>query len=341
MDRFRIGIIGADSPQGFQLIKLLLAHPIAELVAVSPLREEPPMSFVSVGDRFPSLAGLSTLRFVTAAQVLSDADVVFCASADTNNEELAAAAIKSKCVFLDMGYAFRLHDENEHHFWFGTGFAYPGLHEASVYGLPELYRDTMSGKVLSGMPGPIATAALLALVPLLSEGMIEPEGIVIDAKLPADSSRGAGLYCSDALPSGSCDEIPEIEQTLSHAAGKTVRVTVTASRTPATRELLVTCSAKAALAVSTRTLHTTVSSYYSGERFIRVLPSAGRSADASAVVGSNLCELSSRFDDRTGRVIVCAALDSLMKGSAGQAVQCMNRILSMPEEIGLESMPFN
>lgn len=339
MDKFRIGIIGADSPQGFQLTKLLLAHPIADLVAVSSLREEP-LSYVSVGERFPSLAGLCPLRFGSAAQVLSEADVVFCASPDTDNEELAAAAIKSKCVFLDMGHAFRLYDEEEHRLWFGSGFAYPGLHEASVYGLPELYREEMAGKVLAGLPGPIATAALLALVPLLTEGMIDHEGIVIDAKLPADGSSD-GVRCTDTLPSGLCHETPEIEQTLSRAAGRNVRVTTTLCRTHSRRELLVTCSAKAALAVSSRTLHTAVSGYYSGERFVRVLPAAGRSADASAVAGSNLCELSARFDDRTGRVIVCAALDCLMKGSAGQAVQCMNRILSMPEEIGLEAMPFN
>lgn len=338
MDRFRIGILGADSPQGQQLIRLLLGHPIASLVAVSSRTGASSLLGTPVSDVFPALLGLCSLPFVDDSQVLNEADVIFCADAAADNEELIAACIKNKCVALDLGTSFRLASEEDHRLWSGSGFAYPGLHDAAVYGLPELLREHMSGCVLAGIPGAVATAALLALAPLVNEGLIEPEGIVIDAKLPAEEQNTSGLFCSDSTPWSCAKETPEIEQLLSEAAGHKLCVTMTGCRTSSRRGLLVACSAKGALSANSRTLRTALNSYYAGERFVRILPSSGR-ADASAVEGSNICDISARYDERTGRVIVCAALDSLMKGSAGQAVQCMNRLLSMPEEIGLEMPP--
>ncbi len=341
MDRFKIGIIGAETPQGLQLIKLLLAHPVTELVAVSALREEASLTGMPVSSEYPSLTGLCSLSFVPSAQVMSEADVVFCADPDADSEELAAFAIKNKCVFLDMGNAFRLRNEDEFRQRTGGSFVYPGLHEAAIYGEPELYREHMAGKVLVSVPVALAAAAHLALVPLLNEGLVETQGIVIDAKLPGSGESASSLYCADRRPEGRDTAVPEIEQVLSEAAGRTVHVTLTACRTGARRELLITCCARATLAANARTIGTALSGYYAQERFVRVLPSNGRCADASAVTGTNVCEISARFDEHTGMVVVCAALDSLIKGAAGQAVQCMNRILSMPEEIGLELMPHN
>lgn len=337
MDRFRIGIVGADTRQGRQLIKLLTAHPVAELVAVSARNGD----LRPVSEVFPSLVGLCSLNFVSAAQVLELADVVFNADMSIDSQELAAQSIKSKCVFLDMSPSYRLASEEEYRQWFGGGFFYPGLNEAAVYGLPELLREHMTGRVIISLPGSAATAALLALVPLLNEGLMESDGICIDAKLPWDDCNAPDTDGISALAAGQYPETPEIEQILSEAAGKTVRAMVAPSCTPSRRGLMVTCCAKAALSASTRTIQNALESYYSGERFVRVLSTNGRGASTDAVIGTNLCEISAYFDERTGRVVVCAALDSLMKGSAGQAVQCMNRVLSMPEEVGLESLPFN
>jgi len=336
MDRFKIGIVGADTRQGIQLMKLLLAHPVAELVAVSSRIG----LLCPVAEVAPSLSGLCDLAFVSLGQVLEQADVVFNADLTADGQELAAQSIKHKCVFLDMSPHFRILDEDDYRQWFGSSFAYPGLHEAAVYGLPELLREHLTGKVVVGLPGAVATAALLALVPLLNEGLIETDGICIDAKLStADCSHDSDGI--SALVPGKYPETPEIEQILSEAAGRTVRVMVTPSSTPSRRGMLVTCCARAALSASQRTVRNALDSYYSGEQFVRVLPTNGREATTDSVVGTNVCELSARFDERSGRVVVCAAVDSLMKGSAGQAVQCMNRVLSMPEEVGLEALPFN
>ncbi len=335
MDRFRIGILGADSPQGQQLMKLLLNHPIAELVAVSTTAASAALTGSPVGSCCPSLLERCSLSFVSDGQVMSDADVVFNADIAADSQELAAGCIKNKCVFLDMAHAFRIADEEEYHQWFGTGFSYPGLHDAAVYGLPELMRDYMSGKVLASIPGGAATAVLLALTPLLIEQLIEPEGISVVPMLPAGGS-GAGLCAAAPAP---FTEIPEMEQMLSEAAGRTVRINASPCYTNDRRGLLVVCTAKAALSASARTVRTALNTYYSGERFVRILPPGSLGASVAAVEGSNICEISCRFDERTGIVTVCAALDSLMKGSAGQAVQCMNRILSMPEEIGVDGLP--
>lgn len=337
MDKFRIGILGADSPQGQQLIKLLLAHPIAELTAVSTTTGTAALTGSPVGSCCPSLYDRCVLSFVSDEQVMTEADVVFNADTAADSQELAAGCIKNKCVFLDLASSFRLSDEEEHRQWFGTGFAYPGLNDAAVYGLPELMRGYMTGKVLVSIPGGAATAALLALVPLLSEGLIEPDGITITPMLPAGGS-GAGLCAPPAVPFA---ETPEIEQLLSQSAGRAVRIAASPCFTAERRGLLVSCTAKASLAASARTVRTALNNYYAGERFVRILPPGTRGASASAAEGTNVCEISCRFDERTGTVSVCSALDSLMKGSAGQAVQCMNRILSMPEEIGVDILPFN
>jgi len=334
MDRFRIGILGADSPQGQQLMRLLLVHPIAELVAISTTAASAALTGSPVGSCCPSLYERCALSFVSDEQVMQEADVVFSADPAADSQDLAAGCIKNKCVFLDLGPAFRLDDEEEFRQWFGTGFSYPGLHEAAIYGLPELMREHMTGKVLVGVPGGSATAALLALVPLLNEGLIEPEGITVTPMLPGGSAGLCGSVA--AFP-----ETPEIEQLLSRSAGRNVRISATACFTEARRGLLVSCTAKASLSANARTVRTALNSYYSGERFVRILPPGGRGASAAAVVGSNICEISCRYDERTGTVTVCAALDSLMKGSAGQAVQCMNRLLSMPEEIGVDALPVN
>ncbi len=330
MDRFKIGIVGADSPQGGQLIKLLLSHPVAELVAVSSRSGETQ----SVSEVFPSLLGLCDLSFIPVARTLELADVIFNADPYADSQELAALSIKSKCVFLDMGLPFRVSSEDEYRAWFGTGFVYPGLHDAAIYGLPELLRDHMLGKVLVGVPGPAATASLLALVPLLNEGLVSVEGIVIDARVPESGQHSP-------FASGQSHETPEIEQILSEAAGRIVRATVSVSSAPSRRGLTVTCYAKATLSASTRTLSSALESYYSEERFVRVLPAGSGTPALEGVIGSNMCLLSARFDERTGTAVVCASLDSLMKGSAGQAIQCMNRVLSMPEDIGLGQMPLD
>ncbi len=340
MDRFKVGIVGADTPQGLQLIKLLLRHPIVELMAVSPFSSEAAHANSRVDSFFPSLQGYCSLSFVPIHETLSLSDIVFCAETSETTEVIGASAIRDKCVFIDMGPSFLLRDEEEHKHWYDDGFVYPALHEAAVCGIPELFRQQMAGSVLVSVPSAAATAAHLALAPLVAEGLIDPEDIVIDAKLPHLRQWGhvdgelAALNCSYAVE-------PEINQLLSEIAGKTVHATLTTCRTSSDRGLMVTCTAKGFLSASERTILNAYNNCYANEPFVSVLENSIKPISTRTVLGTNRCEISFRIVPETGRIVVCAVLDDLMKGSSGQAVQCMNRVLSLPEEIGLETLPFN
>lgn len=339
MDKFNIGITGADTRIGASLLRLLLAHPVVDVVAVSSERK----AGTAVSDALPSLRGLCDMRLVSERQALEQADVILNADLSIDSQELAAGCVKNKCVFIDVSPAFRLESDEEYRSWYGDSFTYAGLHEAAVYGLPEITRSLMPGKVLVGVAGTAATAALLALCPLLEEELISADDIMIYAQLPDFYFAEGGFVLPEmsgrsVFPSASLAETAEIEQALGVAAKKPVRVTAVPCRERSGRAAVVTCFAKARLSANDKTLRSCLSARYAEERFVRVLPS-GTVLMTESVIGSNFCDIMVSADERTGTVVVSAALDGLIKGSAGQAVQCMNAILSMPEYLSLEQLP--
>lgn len=333
MDKFKVGIIGVTEPFGGELARLLLQHPLTELAAVSSASgENVPLSGV-----YPSLYGIFDDKTVSDDDVIAASDIVFCALDSSDNQELAARAIREKRVFIDLGAAFRLFSGEEYSQWYGADFLYPGLHEAAVYGLPELKHDRITGRVLVGCPGPVASAALLALAPAVSEGLLNTSGIMIDAKLP---SGAFGTTNGHSLSLGAVGfrETAEIEQFLSDAANSSVRLSVTPHIVSSPRGLLVTCYGRANLAGNEKTLRSAYEKFYADDPFVRLVP-AGSGASTASVCGSNFCDISVSYDERTAAVAVTAALDIFMKGSAGTAVQCMNLILSLPEATGINCFP--
>ncbi len=344
MDKFKVGILGADTRIGAQLLGLLLSHPMCEVTSVSSSQNQGR----SVPMTLPQLISRCSLTFDTELNTISQSDIIFNAGMDYESEELAAVCIKNKSVFIDLATGFRIIDENEYKSWYGgNGFVYPALHEASIYGLPELMRDQMVGKVLVSNPGAVSAAVILALAPALLEGLVDADSMVVDAKIPyPDCSPLDGFRrSSDMHPTGDLGELKpfiggvfretgEIEQMLSLAAERNVRVTIVPTAVPSARQLMVTCMAKAALSCNSKTLRTAYDRIYSDELFVRVLPS-GVEQGTSQVLGTNFCDIGLNFIERTGTVIITASLDTLMKGSAGQAVQNMNALLSMPEYLGL------
>ncbi len=333
MDKFKVGIIGVTEPFGGELVRLLLQHPLAELTAVSRVSgEDSPLSSI-----YPSFYGIFDDMTKSDEEVVAASDIVICALDSSDNQELAAYCIKEKRVFIDMGTAFRLFSEEEYNQWYGGSYTYSGLHEAAVYGLPELKFEEITGRVLVACPGSVASAALLALTPALSEGLISPAGIVVDAMLPSGVFGSTGGHML-SLGAEGFRETAEIEQFLSSCAGASVRVAVSPHIVSSPRGLLVTCYAKANLAANHKTLRTAYEKFYADDTFIRLLPS-GSGASTAGVCGSNLCDISLHFDERTATVAVCAAMDILLKGSAGAAIQCMNLLLSLPEATGLSFFP--
>jgi N-acetyl-gamma-glutamyl-phosphate reductase len=213
----------------------------------------------------------------------------------------------------------------------------------AVYGLPELFRKEIPAARLIANPGCYPTSVALALAPLLEGRLIDPATIIVDSK---SGTSGAGraakvdsLYCevnegfkAYGLPRHR--HTPEIEQTLGQLAGKEVTISFTPHLLPVNRGILSTCYASLGAPLKLDALHSLFLKRYAGETFVRVLPQ-GRLPNISQVRGSNFCDIGLALDERTGRVVVLAAIDNLVKGAAGQAVQNMNLMLALPETTGL------
>jgi len=246
---------------------------------------------------------------------------------------------------VDLSADFRFRDPLVYESWYRTKHLAPALCGEAVYGLPEVHREALKTARLAAVPGCYPTGALLGLLPLLREGLIDPEQIVINA---ASGVSGAGRKVEVEYVFGEVNEnfkaygvaehrhTPEIEQELSRVAGREVRVTFTPHLAPMTRGILSTCTVRLMRPVGTADLLALYRDTYKGEPFIRVLPE-GRFPETKAVWGSNYCDIAAKVDARTGRAILLTAIDNLVKGASGQAIQCMNLMLGFEETAGLRS----
>ena len=350
-ERVRVAIVGASGYTGAELVRLLLGHPGVALTLVAAKR--------AAGQRldevFPHLRGLAPLpvEAFDAAEVAARADVAF-AALPHGESAVVVAGLRARGVpTLDLSADFRLHDGAAWAQWYGSAEhphhpAAPLLAEA-VYGLPELYRERVRTARLTANPGCYPTSVILALTPLLRRGLIDPATLIIDSK---SGTSGAGraasvatLFCevTDGFRpykvGGSHRHIPEIEQELSAAAGRPVTVSFTPHLLPISRGILSTIYASLTPEGRAADLQALFESTYADEPFVRVLP-AGTPPATQHVRGSNCCDLGLQRDERTGRLIVMSAIDNIVKGASGQAVQNMNLMLGFPETTGLMGAPF-
>ncbi len=340
----RIAVIGASGYTGVELLRLLAQHPAVELVCITSRQS----AGQSVGDVFPSLRGCLDLVFedLDPAGLAGRADLVFTAVPHQAAMGMIPALLDASCRVVDLSADYRIRDAATYEAWYQEHTS-PGLLAEAVYGLPELYRAQIPGARLVANPGCYPTSAALALAPLLREKLIETSSIIIDSK---SGTSGAGraakvdsLFCevnegfkAYGLPRHR--HTPEIEQTLSEIAGKPVVISFTPHLVPANRGILSTCYASLASRIGRDELLALYHEAYRDEPFVRVLP-AGHLPNISQVRGSNFCDLGLAVDERTGRVIAVAAIDNLVKGAAGQAVQNMNLLLGLPESTGLLTPP--
>ncbi len=280
-------------------------------------------------------------------EVIAESDVVFACLPHGLSQKLAKECADAGKLFIDLGADFRLTDEKAYEKWYQGEFQHPELHESAVYGLPEIFRDEIRGAKIVANPGCYPTAAALGLYPLLKRGLVEPDAIVIDAK---SGVTGAGRAPSQTTHFPDCNEAftpykiaehrhtPEIEQTLSHAAGKRMKVTFVPHLLPVNRGILATMYLRTKLGVGEKVLREAYESFYFGERFVRLLDS-GETANLRNVRMSNYCDISLHLDQRTGALVVVSVIDNMIKGAAGQAVQNMNILCGFPEETGLTMIP--
>ncbi|ADH85060.1 N-acetyl-gamma-glutamyl-phosphate reductase [Desulfurivibrio alkaliphilus] len=340
----RVGIIGASGYTGAELVRLLANHPGVELTLVTS-RQYAGKPLAAV---FPHLTGSTELvcEDPTGLKTAGRADVFFTAVPHQTAMAVVPELLASGAKVVDLSADFRLHQQQVYEQWYQTHSA-PELLAEAVYGLPELHRAAIAQARLVANPGCYPTSVLLALAPLLKAGCLDPGSLIIDAK---SGTSGAGraaqtgtLYCevTDGFKAYKVAEhrhTPEIEQELGKLCGQELTVSFTPHLVPMSRGMLSTIYATLAGDYGQGELETILRDYYREEPFVRVLP-AGQLPATQYVRGSNFCDLALRVDRRNGRVIVLSAIDNLVKGAAGQAVQNLNLLCGLPEAQGLGIVP--
>ena len=336
----KVAIAGASGYVGGELARLIAEHPQLDLVTVT--------ANTNAGEKFinlhPHLRTFAHLNLVaTTAENLAGHDVVFLALPHAKSAEVAAL-LSDDVLVIDCGADFRLESSEDWEKFYG------GTHAGTwTYGMPELIvadgakqRSALLGTKRIAVPGCNVTAITLALAPLLAANLIENEDIVSVLSVGtsgAGRSGSANLSHSEVHGSaraygvgGVHRHTPEIEQNLSKSAGEKVQVSFTPVLVPMSRGILAVNTAKATGTLEQ--LHHAVVSFYKGEKFINVLP-LGQWPQTSNVLGSNVCEIAVALDQHAGRVTVVSAIDNLVKGTAGAAIQSMNLALGIAEDTGL------
>ena len=327
-----VAVLGASGYTGAELLRLLALHPYLEVVAVTA----GPNEGAAVADLYPALAAAYPgLRFgPTGAAAADGADLVFCALPHGASQQLVPQLLGAVGHVVDLAADFRLKDPALYPAWYGAEHTCPELLAEAVFGLPELDRGRLAGARLVAAPGCYVTAATLALAPLVRRGLVQPAGIVVDA---ASGVSGAGRKLADGTQFCTVDEdftaygllthrhTPEMEQAIG------AQLVFTPHLAPMNRGILATCYARPVPGRDGGPLEL-LAETYADEPFVVV---SGRSPSTKATFGANTAHLTARRDPRTGWVIAICALDNLVKGASGQAIQCANAVLGWPETTGL------
>ncbi len=340
----KVAIAGASGYTGGELIRLLAGHPQVEISCLTARQnagEEIAALFPSLRERIALVCEPTEPELIAAK-----ADFVFTALPHQSAMDVVPQLLRAGLRVVDLSADYRLKDVAVYRQWYQEHTS-PELLGEAVYGLPELFREEVGAARLIANPGCYPTSVALALAPLLKEGLIDPASVVVDSK---SGTSGAGrsakvdsLFCevnegfkAYGLPRHR--HTPEIEQTLSRLAGREVVINFTPHLLPVNRGILSTCYAALKRPAATAKLLQVFADHYRDEPFVRVLPE-GSLPNIAFVRGSNFCDLGLVSDPRTGRVIVVSAIDNLVKGAAGQAVQNMNLMLGFDETAGLTGLP--
>jgi N-acetyl-gamma-glutamyl-phosphate reductase len=340
-----VAIVGASGYTGAELARILCNHPHVTLTAVTSRQYEGK----TMGQVFPNLAKKVDLvcENLLAEELVSRADVFFTAVPHKTAMDIVPKLLSAGKKVIDLSADFRIRDVAVYEEWYQKHTAPEFLGEA-VYGLPELYRKEIAASRLVANPGCYPTSIILALAPLLKAGVIDVKSIIADSK---SGTSGAGrsaqvgtLYCEVAdgfrpYKVANHRHTPEIEQEINRLGNCRVNINFTPHLLPISRGILSTVYAKLNGKVTTETIRGFYDDMYAGEYFVRILAD-GTFPATQFVRGSNYCDIAFKVDPRTGRIIVMSAIDNIVKGASGQAVQNMNLICGFPETAGLEGAAF-
>lgn len=346
----KVGIIGATGYAGGELVRILTGHRDAEIKWYG--------SRSYIDQRYDEVYR-NMFRIVDAVcmddnmeALAKEVDVIFTATPQGLCASLVNEEILSKVKIVDLSADFRIKDVKVYEQWYGITHKSPQFIDEAVYGLCELNREQIKTARLLANPGCYTTCSILTAYPLIKEGLIEPDTLIIDAKSgTSGAGRGAklpNLFCEvneniKAYGVATHRHTPEIEEQLGYAAGRPLTVSFTPHLVPMNRGILVTEYASLrrkedGTLPTAEELRAAYERYYSGERFVRLLP-GGACPETKWVEGSNYVDIGFVVDGRTNRVVMMGALDNLVKGAAGQAVQNMNLMFGLPEDEGLAMVP--
>jgi len=341
----KVAVVGASGYTGLELLRVLLRHPEFEIAAVTSERR----AGQPIGEAFPSLRGLLDLELESAnpASLAERVELAFTALPHAASAPVVRDVRAAGVRVVDLSADFRLHDLETSETWYGAHKA-PELVGTAAYGLPELHRERIRGASLVAVPGCYPTSVLLPLAPFLREGVVETSPVLVDSK---SGVSGAGRKLEDAYLFAELDSnckaykvgrahrhVPEIEQEASLAAGTGVRISFVPHLLPTIRGIVTTIFLRTRAPLSATAAHALLTRAYADERFVRVLP-PGETPALASVRGSNFCDVAAFPDEEGGGLILLSALDNLVKGAGGQAVQCANLMVGLPETSGLLEAP--
>lgn len=343
-----VGIVGASGYGGVQLVRLLQDHPRVQVVYLGGESS----AGKSFSDLYPHLGHCVNLKIESLglAEIADRCEVVFLSLPNGLACEMAPTLLEKGCKVLDLSADYRFSNLETYTAWYKKERQDREVAAQAVYGLPELYREQIMRSNLIGCAGCYPTASLMALSPLLKQGLIVPETAIIDAKsgtsgggrqaktnlLLAEADNSLGAY----NVGGRHRHTPEIEAVCSDLAGHEVLVQFTPHLIPMVRGILSTVYATLRDPGLVREdLITIYSAFYRSSPFVKILP-AGTYPQTKWAAGTNLCYIGIEVDQRTDRVIVMSAIDNLIKGQAGQAVQCLNLMMGWEETLGLPLLSF-
>lgn len=339
----RVAICGGSGYAGAELLRLLAAHPEVEVTSVTSEKS----AGKKVTDIFPHLRSYSHLKYerLERQNIISKADLFFMALPHAASQEAVDFLVRNKKKVIDLSADFRLRDPEIYEAWYKTPHNFQGALKRAVYGIPEIYRKKISKTSLVANPGCYPTGAILGLYPALKNRLIQ-DPIVIDSK---SGTSGAGRQSETAFSYCEINEgfkaysiavhrhTPEIEQELSLAAGRDIRVDFTPHIVPMDRGILTTAYARLAKNSIRKDIREIYSATYRKEPFTRVLDE-GKFPNVKNIRGTNFCDIGLAVNKRTGTLIIVTAIDNLMKGASGQAVHNMNIMMDYDEKTALETL---
>lgn len=341
----KVGIIGATGYAGGELVRILMGHKDAEIVWYGS-RSYVDQKYADVYRNMFQIVDAKCMDD-NMDELAEQVDVIFTATPQGLCASLINEEILSKTKIIDLSADFRLKDVKVYEEWYKIEHKAPQYIDEAVYGLCEINRDKVKDARIVANPGCYTTCSILTAYPLAKEGLIDMSTLIIDAKSgTSGAGRGAklpNLYCEvneniKAYGVATHRHTPEIEEQLGYAAGEKVVVNFTPHLVPMNRGILATEYAKLTKEVTYEEAKAIYDKYYADEKFVRVLEK-DQCPETKWVEGSNYVDIGFKIDERTGRIIMMGAIDNLVKGAAGQAVQNMNLLFGLPESEGLELVP--